>query len=122
MVICGTLILWHPVKAFLKMLKADMEMLCGESQWATQDRNMKWIKIINQYNVMRELAAMINLAIGNLVTLFVCGATLGYGHSLDQIFTEFKCHNWRRVVLYAFNMITDVLVYVIASCLCQNVG
>lgn len=118
----GVLTLWYPTRAFARCLKEDMDKTKVENYWVKQDRKAKWVEILHQYKLLREVAALINSAVGSLLTLTLCGSILTYGLRLDQIFTEFENPSWRNIIIYGFTTAVDVLVYCLGAQLCENVG
>lgn len=121
MVVFCSFPLWHPAKAFAISIRKDMNETSEKSQWIKEDRKAKWTEFLGKYKLLKELVTLVNRAIGNIVTLYLCGSILAYGLQLDHIFTEFEHPNWRRVIVYVFSLSSDIFVYLLDAQICQNV-
>lgn len=122
MMIFSILTLWHPARSFAKSLTLDMGEMGKGSEWTKLDRKEKWAEFLKRYKSMRDLATLINAVVGNIVTLYLCSSIISYGLQLDQALTEFENPKWRRMFMYGFNFITDVLVYILGAQVCHNVS
>lgn len=117
-----TLILWHASRAFSQKLETDIQENADSLKRSNQEKKQRWVEISKDFQSLKKLARMINLAIGHSVTFFAALTFLSYALNLDTILRELRNPKWDKVAQLTLYFSWDFLLFMLAADVCRNVS